>query len=304
MTVEARFQTLQCGEEGSTLGTAGPVETFRDFPGGQPGTWYPGPMAESIAGTEMSSPGAVDLVINFNSAIDTACLGPGTGWYYGTEGAAAAGQIAFVTVALHELAHGLGFVGLVNLTTGSLFQGAPDIYSRLTYDTVRDQTWDEMSSVQRRNSAVREQEVSFIGNKTRRRGRRLLGGTPLLRIAAPRALAGDHLVGTAVFGPAVDEDAVTAEMVLADDGTADPTLACSPLVNGAAIAGKIAVVDRGECFFVVKVANAQSAGAIAVVVVNNIDGALVTLGGDDDGSITIPSVMIRRDLGRKIKRRL
>ncbi len=66
------------------------------------------------------------------------------------------------------------------------------------------------------------------------------------------------------------------------------------------ISGKIAVVDRGECFFTVKVKNAQIAGAVAVLVVNNDPTGLPPMGGDDE-TITIPSAGISQADGDLIK---
>ena len=73
-----------------------------------------------------------------------------------------------------------------------------------------------------------------------------------------------------------------------NDGTAAPTEGCSPLVGFPA--GAIALVDRGNCNFTVKTFNAQAAGAVAVVIVNNVPGAPTAPGGtapgidDPDGS--------------------
>ncbi len=57
-------------------------------------------------------------------------------------------------------------------------------------------------------------------------------------------------------------------------------------------AGKLAIIDRGTCTFSQKVANAKQAGAIAVLIVNNVAGDPIamarTSGFDDD----IPAVMI------------
>ena len=50
---------------------------------------------------------------------------------------------------------------------------------------------------------------------------------------------------------------------------------------------------------IVKVKNAQNAGAVGVVVVNNIDGPPMAPGGND-ASITIPVVMIRKDDGDRL----
>ena len=52
-------------------------------------------------------------------------------------------------------------------------------------------------------------------------------------------------------------------------------LACTPLnaANALAVNGKIALVDRGVCRFPEKVKNAQNAGAIGVIVVDNVAGS-------------------------------
>jgi hypothetical protein len=69
------------------------------------------------------------------------------------------------------------------------------------------------------------------------------------------------------------------------------------------VAGAIAVVDRGDCFFSVKTKNAQDAGALAVVVVNNVPDGLPPMGGDDP-TVTIPAVGISQADGEAIKRAL
>jgi len=82
------------------------------------------------------------------------------------------------------------------------------------------------------------------------------------------------------------------------DGTG---LACDPLSNGnaAAVAGKIAVIDRATCGFAVKVKNAQNAGAIGVIIVNNAPGVIQMAG--TDSTITIPSLMISQEQGITLK---
>ncbi|HEX6238010.1 MAG TPA: PA domain-containing protein, partial [Acidimicrobiales bacterium] len=57
---------------------------------------------------------------------------------------------------------------------------------------------------------------------------------------------------------------------------------------------------RGTCGFVVKAANAQAAGATAMIVANNAPGAPITMGGTDP-AITIPSVMVSQADGTTIK---
>jgi hypothetical protein len=113
-------------------------------------------------------------------------------------------------------------------------------------------------------------------------------------VNSPSGIAGSYLMVEApqTFGtfPAISSS-ITGDIALADDGSAAPTLGCNPFVNGAAITGKIAIVRRGTCNFSVKVKNAQDAGAIAVIIMNNVSDAPFSMGGGDP-LITIPSVMI------------
>ena len=64
--------------------------------------------------------------------------------------------------------------------------------------------------------------------------------------------------------------------------------------------GKIGLVDRGTCGFTVKVKNAQDAGAIGVIVADNMPVSPAPLGGVD-ATITIPSVRVTTVHGNLIK---
>ena len=82
--------------------------------------------------------------------------------------------------------------------------------------------------------------------------------------------------------------------------TAAPTRdGCTEAATPANVAGKIAIIDRGTCTFAVKVKNAQLAGAIGVVIVNNSASGLPGMGGAD-ATITIPSVGISQAEGKAI----
>ena len=125
-------------------------------------------------------------------------------------------------------------------------------------------------------------------------------GNPAVVINSPASIARVCEAGRAFFGPAVDEVGVTGDVVLVDDGVGVTSDGCeAPFVNAAAIAGNVALIDRGVCGFVVKVKNAQDAGAIAVVVANTVD-AVQGMGGADP-TITIPSLLISLSNGDAIK---
>ncbi|MFM8431225.1 MAG: T9SS-dependent M36 family metallopeptidase [Bacteroidota bacterium] len=119
-----------------------------------------------------------------------------------------------------------------------------------------------------------------------------------LQINFPSSIAGSYSAIEAGFGPAISAP-ITADLVLVDDGTAPISDACDPIQNGSALAGKIAVIDRGTCTFISKVNAAEAQGAIAVVVCNNQAGSPIAMGGT--GTSNIPAVMISQADGNTLK---
>lgn len=83
------------------------------------------------------------------------------------------------------------------------------------------------------------------------------------------------------------------DLVLVDDGTANDAEGCGTLINGAAVAGNIAVALRGTCNFSLKALNAQNAGATALLLINNGNPPPAQLGDGGEGpQITIPVLMV------------
>jgi predicted deacylase len=117
-------------------------------------------------------------------------------------------------------------------------------------------------------------------------------------IDSPSSAAGTYKAAGASFGSEPTVEGLAGAVVPVSDGSANPTLGCGPLVGFPA--GAIALVDRGTCTFVQKVRNAQAAGAVAVIVVNNVAGDPTDLSGSDP-SITIPAVHISQADGNRIK---
>ncbi|MBK7374100.1 MAG: hypothetical protein IPJ02_00575 [Chitinophagaceae bacterium] len=117
-----------------------------------------------------------------------------------------------------------------------------------------------------------------------------------LRVLTPYTI--DMGIGTAVFGPPITTTALNGDFVYIPDGTAS-YLGCSPYTAGS-LTGKVAVIDRGTCLFTIKVKNAQDAGAIGVIIVNNNATGLVNMGGADP-TITIPSVFVSQADGAILK---
>ncbi|MGB3776460.1 MAG: choice-of-anchor D domain-containing protein, partial [Leeuwenhoekiella sp.] len=105
------------------LASAGPAYNVTNFPGApEQNVLYPAALANSIAGEALFPDEDYDLIVN---------LGNGIPWYFGTDGNTPAGLYDFVTVALHEAGHGLGFttVRSYNAGTASLRSGGnPSVY--------------------------------------------------------------------------------------------------------------------------------------------------------------------------------
>jgi len=116
----------------------------------------------------------------------------------------------------------------------------------------------------------------------------------------------DHFVGQPFTYPAGGGTTIGAAVGDFDplpDGSFDlfdtHSDGCASVDPGAA--GKVAIIDRGSCVFSQKVANAKAAGAIGVVIINNVAGDPIamarTAGFDDD----IPAVQISKDNGAALR---
>lgn len=88
-------------------------------------------------------------------------------------------------------------------------------------------------------------------------------------------------------------NAVLDTLVQLFDSSAADSLGCVAATNGAALQDQIAILYRGDCQFGTKALNAQNAGAIACVIINNVPGGPVGMApGNDGANVTIPLVMI------------
>lgn len=120
-------------------------------------------------------------------------------------------------------------------------------------------------------------------------------------VLTPSNLAGSYQLAAPTWGGSYLNTTSYGQLVLANDGTANPTLGCNALVNAAAIAGNIAVMDRGSCEFGTKALNAQNAGAVAAIIINNTGGLIQMGAGAQSPNVTIPAIMITQADGNALK---
>ncbi|MDH3646919.1 MAG: thrombospondin type 3 repeat-containing protein [Gammaproteobacteria bacterium] len=164
--VSASFAPLFCTSNSATLGSAGPTTIHADFGGAAfSQTWYPQALANSLSGTDRS--GQSDMDAEFNGDIDfnNGCLS-GTNWYYGLDNNNPGGTIDFLNTVMHEIAHGLGFIGFTDLSSGSLAGGIPGIFARFSLDNDDSLHWNEMNDSQRAISATNNGGLVWDGPNT------------------------------------------------------------------------------------------------------------------------------------------
>jgi hypothetical protein len=300
--VDSSFDPLSCTSTSAVLGSAGANTIHRDFTGAEyTGTWYSQALANKLAGYDLDGSNS-DIRARFNVNLgNTGCM-DGYSWYYGFDHAEGPTQIDLLAVLLHEMGHGLGFQTFASGTTGALYNGYPDIFCRFLYDQTTALHWNEEADAQRAASAIVPYKLLWDGTAVKVMAPRTLNyGRALLRANAPGSIAGNYDVGTASFGPALTADGVTGSVVLAVDAVSPYNDACTALTNAAAMAGRIAIVDRGVCNFTTKVKACQDAGAIAVIVADNAVGAPPAGLGGTDATITIPAVRVTQADGVTLK---
>lgn len=119
--IEATWEPLGAG----TLGSAGPL-VIRNFEGApSPEVWYPAALADQFAGENLTD--APDIEASFNSSFPD--------WHFDPNTPPENGYDLF-TVVLHEIAHGLGFIGALRVEDGRgvIGENGPYAYDLQTSD--------------------------------------------------------------------------------------------------------------------------------------------------------------------------
>jgi minor extracellular serine protease Vpr len=98
-------------------------------------------------------------------------------------------------------------------------------------------------------------------------------------VAAPISVGGNTYAGVSGDFAVVTED-LTAPLGVVLDGTALSTACNTNKPATGSLTGKIALISRGVCTFSEKIRNAEAAGAVATLVVNNVAGDATAMGQD------------------------
>ncbi|NOT34683.1 MAG: peptidase [Candidatus Eisenbacteria bacterium] len=297
--VRAAFDPLACSTTSGVLGSAGPNVVEFNFPGaGFAGTWYTSAQANQLAGVDLEV-GQDDIVTTFNASIGIGSCLVGRNWYYGFDGNEGSNGIDLLPVLLHELGHGLGFLSLTNESNGNYFSGQPTVWDHFLMDDVSGKTWFQMTAAERALSAKNASHLVWSGPLVTSAAGAKLGLRP--RVIATGALNSQFDANQATFGAPLTTGGFTAEVVDVNDGAGITNDACeTPFVNAVAMAGKIALFDRGTCTIAQKALNAQANGAVGLVMVHNVAGTTGSMSAVVPG-VTIPAVAVSQATGAIIR---
>jgi PA domain len=319
ITVSAAWEPLSCNATSAVLGSASAWNIWQGFAGGKPGTWYHQALANKLAGVNLSAGvpddgtgyGNVDIKTQFNVNLgNPGCL-DGAFFYLGLDGNAGT-RVNFATTLLHELGHGLGFSVLTRNSDGFRIAadgsayvasgGLPAVWEEFMYDNTVGKTWLTMSNLERKNSAINPLGLAWIGSNGITGAAQTLLAAPQIKVQspAPGSTALYDIGRAAALGPVVGPGPTAFGAMFAVPASATGAGCTASGGVPAAAAGKVAVIDRGTCGFAEKAKNAQNAGAVGVVIANNVAGTAPALGGSDP-TVTIPVVSVSQADGVKIK---
>lgn len=137
------------------LGSAGAYSSVRNFVGANKlNTWYPIALAEKMAHTNLNGTDS-DIVATFNSDFPD--------WFIGTNGVPTSNQIDLYSVVLHEMGHGLGFIGQIqaDVTSNSTSlatatYGYPGIFDQFIFDSKNKQLVDTLTYKKNSNQLFKQ----------------------------------------------------------------------------------------------------------------------------------------------------
>ena len=167
IVVDASFAPIaDCNLGGSARPTA-VYSQDSAMPGIPANTLIPVALFEKLQGVCRSPCTAAEIQAEFNGAIGTTC--PESAWYYGLDSDtwdhdALAADL--VSVVMHELAHGLGFLPSVDLSSGKKFDGLDDMFTNNLKDNASGKLWRDMTNAERQMSATNTNNVVWIGANT------------------------------------------------------------------------------------------------------------------------------------------
>ena len=289
-----------CTASGEVIGYARltSFETGPSFPNPEAG--YVVALANAITGVDQT-PGQAAILARFNGDLGTAAC-PQASWSFALDGTVsdAGTQLSLLTTLLHELGHGLGYVSFIPPDTGDPGGNPASIFDYHLFDLDAGTSWVADAVATRRTVAKTPGALGFDGDAVRGDIPLWLGFAPEL-VVTPQGMA----PLTYLFVPGLFSGPLTGSGPLA---LASPLDACTSLAAGS-LTGKVALIVRGgtdpsdpngNCTFIAKSNRAAGAGAVGVIIFNNVASPpYVRMAGSP--SIAIPAVFVSQADGQTLQ---
>ena len=191
--------TAMYGDD-SILGAAGPTTFVRNFDNApQQNVFYPAALANAIAGSDQLPPNVCNSDPSFPDAsgaeITASFNSAQAAWYYGTDGNTPSNRVDLESVVLHELGHGLGFVGSYDGLDPDTYQDSGRGYGGLSGDGQNLTVFDTMASD---GSGT---PLTSYTNGSLALGNVLRGGANGVRWNGPNGVAANGGVRPLLFSP-------------------------------------------------------------------------------------------------------
>jgi minor extracellular serine protease Vpr len=177
---------------------------------------------------------------------------------------------------------------VLNMSLGGTVQGPHDLLAECT-DAANDA--GVVLAVAAGNSGPGDSTVESPGNAA--------GALTAGASTNPHFVGIPVTVGSSTFGAALGDFENFDPPITADYTVTSPANGCGAITTD--LTAKIALIDRGVCTFGEKIRNAEAAGAVGALIVNNVAGDPTAMGGDGLGVPTIPAAMLGRADGDSIK---
>lgn len=254
-----------------------------------PKAQYPFALANALAGRVLTGSQAA-ILTRFNAEFGTPrCVGF-SAWDFSLD----EDGTTLLSTVLHEFGHGLGFASGISQETGIFSDGiAAFDYQAFDVTTATPQTWVSSGAAARQTLVITPGGLVLTGENIKRDVPRYLGFSPSLQLSLGNVDAGliDYAPG-AFSGPLEGGGVIMAST---------PADGCAELTQGP-MTGKVALIRRGTCTFLEKANRAADAGAIGLLVSNNV-GGLIQMAPAKPAR-RFPAVMVTQATGDAIEGQL
>ena len=162
--IDANFAPMDCTATSAVLGSAGPTQIARDTLGlPEANTFYAIAHANALVSQDLYPNGA-EISMNFNSSIGTTGCLQNASWYFddGSASSTPANTIDLYGTALHEIAHGLGFLSLLSRDGGQFEAGYSDAYTNRLYSESMG-LLTNLSDSQRQSAMTSQTNLTWAG---------------------------------------------------------------------------------------------------------------------------------------------